>query len=140
MWLAGNARITVLKLRYIMQVVEKTRHINAIFNGHGIPLIKEAILKAYPNAQIIEDENDDELLEEWKTTDVAKEIKARKTPGRILSIYRERSGLTLVQLAEIVGTKYTNLSAMENNRRTIGLAMAKKLGKALNVDYTKFLE
>ncbi|WP_443736943.1 hypothetical protein [Treponema sp.] len=29
---------------------------------------------------------------------------------------------------------------MENNRRTIGLAMAKKLAKALNVDYTKFLE
>lgn len=123
-----------------MQVVERTRHINATFKGCGIPLIKEAILKAYPNAEIIDDENDDENLDEWKSTDIAKEIKARKTPGRMLAVYREREGLTLVQLAEKVGTKYTNLSAMENNRRSIGIAMAKKLGKALNAEYTKFLD
>lgn len=122
-----------------MQVVEKKRHINATFTGSGIPLIKEAILKAYPNAEII-DEDDGKILDEWKSTDIAKEIKARKTPGRTLAIYRERAGLTLVQLAEQVGTKYTNLSAMENNRRPIGFAMAKKLGKALNVEYTKFLD
>ena len=122
-----------------MQVVEKTLHINAKFNGYGIPLIKEAILKVYPNSQIIEDENDDEVLELWDDTDIAKEIKTRKTPGRTLAIYRERSEMTLVQLAEKVGTKYTNISAMENDRRTIGLRMAKKLGEVLNVDYTKFL-
>ena len=57
-----------------------------------------------------------------------------------MAAYREREGLTLVQLAEKVGTKYTAISAMENNRRPIGLIMAKKLGKALNVDYKKFLE
>lgn len=122
-----------------MQVVEKALHINAKFNGYGIPLIKEAILKVYPNSQIIEDENDDEVLELWDDTDIAKEIKTRKTPGRTLAIYRERSEMTLVQLAEKVGTKYTNISAMENDRRTIGLRMAKKLGEVLNVDYTKFL-
>ena len=122
-----------------MQVVEKAHHINAKFNGYGIPLIKEAILKVYPNSQIIEDENDDEVLELWDDTDIAKEIKTRKTPGRTLAIYRERSRMTLVQLAEKVGTKYTNISAMENDRRTIGLRMAKKLGEVLNVDYTKFL-
>lgn len=54
-----------------------------------------------------------------------------------MAAYREREGLTLVQLAEKVGTKYTAISAMENNRRPIGLIMAKKLGKALNVDYKK---
>ncbi len=122
-----------------MQVVEKAHRINARFNGYGISLIKEAILKAYPDSQIIEDENDDEMLEVWEDMDIAKEIKARKTPGRTLSIYRDRSGMTLVQLAEKVGTKYTNISAMENDSRPIGLRMAKKLGKALNVDYTKFL-
>ena len=122
-----------------MQVVEKAHHINAKFNGYGIPLIKEAILKAYPNSQIIEDENDDEILEVWEETDIAKEIKTRKTPGRTLAIYRDRYGLTLVQLAEKIGTKYTNISAMENDRRPIGLRMARKLGEVLNVDYTKFL-
>ncbi|MBO4386995.1 MAG: helix-turn-helix transcriptional regulator, partial [Treponema sp.] len=114
-----------------MQVVEKAHHINATFRGYGIPLITEAILKAYPESQIIEDENDDEELELWENTDIAKEIKSRKTPGRTLAIYRDRSGMTLVQLAEKVGTKYTNISAMENDRRPIGLRMAKKLGEAL---------
>ena len=80
-----------------------------------------------------------EVLEVWEDTDIAKEIKACKTLGRTLAIYRDRSGLTLVQLAEKLGTKYTNISAMENDRRPIGLRMAKKLGKVLNVDYTKFL-
>ncbi|MBP5438230.1 MAG: helix-turn-helix transcriptional regulator [Treponema sp.] len=122
-----------------MQVVEKAHHINATFRGYGISLIKEAILKAYPESQIIEEENDDEELELWENTDIAKEIKSRKTPGRTLAIYRDRSGMTLVQLAEKIGTKYTNISAMENDRRPIGLRMAKKLGEVLNVDYTKFL-
>ncbi|MBR5964507.1 MAG: helix-turn-helix transcriptional regulator [Treponema sp.] len=122
-----------------MQVVEKTRHINVTFSGYGLPLIKEAILKAYPKSKIIEEENDDEVLELWEDTDIAKQIKTRKTPGRTLAIYRDRSGMTLVQLAEKIGTKYTNISAMENDRRPIGLRMAKKLGEVLNVDYTKFL-
>jgi len=122
-----------------MQVVEKTRHINATLSGRGIPLIKEAILKAYPKAIIREDDADEEYID-WDESDLAKEIRAERTPGLVLAAYREREGLTLVQLAEKVGTKYTAISAMENNRRPIGLIMAKKLGKALNVDYKKFLE
>ena len=122
-----------------MQVVEKMRHINATLSGRGIPLIKEAILKAYPKAIIREDDTDEEYID-WDESDLAKEIRAERTPGLVLAAYREREGLTLVQLAEKVGTKYTAISAMENNRRPIGLIMAKKLGKALNVDYKKFLE
>lgn len=123
-----------------MQVVEKTHHINATLSGFGIPYIKDAILKAYPKAMITEDENDGEdEYTEWDESPLAKEIKAERTPGLVLAAYRERAGLTLVQLAEKIGTKYTAISAMENNRRPIGLRMAKKLGSALNVDYTKFL-
>ncbi|MCF7915807.1 MAG: helix-turn-helix domain-containing protein, partial [Spirochaetaceae bacterium] len=70
---------------------------------------------------------------------LAKEIRTKKTPGKLLQAYRLREGLTLVQLAEKIGTKYPNLSAMENDRRTIGLAMAKKLGQVLNVDFEKFI-
>ena len=122
-----------------MQVVEKTRHINATLSGIGIPLIRDAILKAYPKAEIKEDDSDNEWID-WDDSDLANEIKTERTPGLVLAAYREREGLTLVQLAEKIGTKYTAISAMENNRRPIGLAMAKKLGKALNVDYMKFLE
>lgn len=76
---------------------------------------------------------------DWEETDIAKEIRAERTHGLVLQVYRERAGLTLVELAEKIGTKYTAISAMENNRRTIGLRMAKKLGEALGVDYMKFL-
>ena len=48
--------------------------------------------------------------------------------------------MTLVKLAHAVGTKYPNLSAIENDRRVIGLAMARKLGKVFGADYRKFLE
>ncbi len=54
--------------------------------------------------------------------------------------YRERAAFSLVELAEKIGTKYPNLSAMENDRRVIGLNMARKLGEALNVDLKKFLQ
>ena len=77
---------------------------------------------------------------EWKASALAKEIKAAKTPGKLVRAYRERAGMTLVKLANAVGTKYPNLSAIENDRRVIGLAMARKLGKVLGVDYRKFLE
>jgi hypothetical protein len=36
--------------------------------------------------------------------------------------------------------RYPNISAIENDRRVVGLAMAKKLGEALSVDYRKFIE
>lgn len=121
-----------------MRVVERTRHIDLTLSGTGIPFIRDAILKAYPDTKIIDDDSGDEYVD-WEETDIAKEIRAERTPGLVLQAYRERAGLTLVELAEKIGTKYTAISAMENNRRTIGLRMAKKLGEALSVDYMKFL-
>ncbi|MFA6857988.1 MAG: helix-turn-helix transcriptional regulator [Treponema sp.] len=76
----------------------------------------------------------------WDETDIAKEIRTNKTPGKLLNAYRIRAGLTVTELAKAAGTKYPNISAMENDRRAIGLDMSRRLGKALNVDYQKFLE
>lgn len=120
-----------------MLVVEKTYHIKANISGPGTEIIGDLIKKTYPNADIIEDS--DELIP-WNKTDLAKQIQADKTPGKLLKAYRERAGLSVVELANIAGTKYPNISAMENDRRTIGLKTARKLGKVLNVDYVKFLE
>lgn len=50
-------------------------------------------------------DNDEELVE-WKHTDLAREIKSMKTPGKVLKAYRERAGFCLVELAEKIGTKY----------------------------------
>ena len=72
-------------------------------------------------------------------SNLSKEIKAEKTPGKLLRAYRYRAGLSVVELADAAGTKYPNISAMENDRRSIGFKMAKKLGKVLKVDYIKFL-
>lgn len=119
-----------------MLVVEKKRHIEVEVTGKGAEYIAELIREKLPEAAITPGDNESAV---WKDSDLAKEIKARKTPGKLLRAYRERAGMNIVDLARAVGTKYPNISAMENDRRSIGLAMAKKLGKVLNVEYVKFL-
>ena len=120
-----------------MLVVEKAHHIKVQITGEGAEVIAELVRKKFPDVETIED---DEELVDWRSTDLARDIKSMKTPGRVLRAYRERAGFSLVELAGKIGTKYPNLSAMENDRRVIGLNMAKKLGEALNVDFKKFLQ
>lgn len=119
-----------------MQVVEKTRRIDVTMTGDGLDFLANIIKSQVPDVSIIDD---NEEFVDWDSTDIAKQIKASRTPGSTLRAYREREGLTLVRLAEQVNTKYTNISAMENDRRVIGVSMAKKLGKVLHVDFAKFL-
>jgi len=120
-----------------MLVVEKTRHINVSLTGRGAATVVALLKESFPNAIVLDDEGE---AVEWNTSALAKQVKAAKTPGKLVRAYRERAGMTLVKLAKTVGTKYPNLSAIENDRRAIGLAMARKLGKVLGVDYRKFLE
>jgi ribosome-binding protein aMBF1 (putative translation factor) len=120
-----------------MQVREKTHHINLTIRGEGENFVASLIREHYPEAEIFKEENPPI---EWKKTDLSKEIKAKKTPGKLLRAYRERAGMTIVELAKALHTKYPNISAMENDRRPIGLAVAKKLGNILGVDFKKFLE
>ena len=119
-----------------MLVVEKAHHIEANITGAGTEIILNLIKESFPLADII-DNSDEAVL--WNSSDLAKEIKTEKTPGKLLKAYRQRAGLSVVELADAAGTKYPNISAMENDRRGIGLKIARKLGKVLNVDYIKFL-
>jgi len=119
-----------------MRVVEKTRHIDVNVEGPGAEAVAALIRASLPHAIIAEDGE----YEDWEGSDLQKEIKAITTPGKLVRAYRVRAGMTLVELARAVGTKYPNLSAMENDRRAVGLAMARKLGEVLGVDYRKFLE
>jgi ribosome-binding protein aMBF1 (putative translation factor) len=118
-----------------MQVQEKARRIDVSIQGMGLEEIKKALARTLPEAVIIDD---DEAVE-WERTALAKEIRMKKTPGKLLMAYRERAGLSVVELANKTGIKYTNISAMEHDTRIIGLSMAKRLGAALGVDYTKLL-
>jgi len=58
-----------------------------------------------------------------------------QTPGYYLQLYRHRSGLTQVQLAEKSGVKQHHLSEMEHNKRPIGKVLARRLSDILNFDY-----
>jgi len=105
-------------------------------SGEGERALRSILETALPNVVISEDEEGSVL---WEETDLAKAIKASKTPGKLLRAYRERVGLSVGELARKVGTPYPNISAMESDRRGIGLRMAKKLGEALKVNFRKFL-
>jgi plasmid maintenance system antidote protein VapI len=126
-----------------MQVQEKARHIDVTIRGTGLEEIKKALARTLPEAVIIDYESpsdaDDEPVK-WQDTALAKKIRMNKTPGKLLTAYRERAGLSVGALAEKTGIKYTNISAMEHDTRNIGLSTAKRLGAALGVDYTRLLE
>ena len=47
--------------------------------------------------------------------------------------------MTQRDLAKLTGIPQRHISEMENNKRSIGKEMAKKLGKALNISYRVFL-
>ena len=62
-----------------------------------------------------------------------------RTAGYYLRVYRQRAELTQVELAEQTGIRQHHLSEMENNKRVIGKANAKKLAESLDCDYRKLL-
>lgn len=53
--------------------------------------------------------------------------------------YRYRENLTQRQLSVLTLIPQRHISEMENGKRPIGKEMAKRLSKALNVDYKVFL-
>lgn len=64
---------------------------------------------------------------------------ACQTPGYHLRLYRLRAGLTQTALALQTGIRQHHLSEMENNKRVLGKANARKLARILKCDYRKFL-
>ena len=59
--------------------------------------------------------------------------------GSVLQGARDREGLTQTELAGKIGVKPHHISEMENNKRSIGKNMAKRLTRALNTGYKVFL-
>jgi len=69
-----------------------------------------------------------------------RDVKASWHPGITLRIRRENAGITQAKLAELTGLAVSNISAIENGRRPVGLAVAKKLAKALGRPVSEFVE
>ena len=60
-------------------------------------------------------------------------------PGRSLRGARAKEGMTQRELAHRTGIPQRHISEMENGKRPIGKEMARRLGKALNIDPKVFL-
>ena len=67
------------------------------------------------------------------------ELKNANIPSYLLRGARVKEDVTQKELAKLTGISQGNISEMENGKRAIGVATAKKLGKALNIGYKVFL-
>ena len=67
------------------------------------------------------------------------EVFPESSPGTCLRGARYKEGVTQRQLAEMTGIPQRHISEMENDKRPIGKARAKILGKALAIGYRVFL-
>ena len=63
----------------------------------------------------------------------------KSTPGSIVRAFRKNFDLTLKDLEKITGIDETNLSAMENDKREIGLKSAILLSAAFGIDPDQIL-
>ncbi len=62
-----------------------------------------------------------------------------RTPGYYVRLCRQRAELTQAELADETGIRQHHLSEMENNKRALGKANAKKLASVLACNYRKLL-
>lgn len=85
-----------------------------------------------------------EASEDYMTAAEMRTILKKKNPligtvGGAIRAYRLREGLTQHTLAKQSGIQQGHLSEMEQNKRTIGVTVAKKLAKVLRCDYRRFV-
>lgn len=66
-------------------------------------------------------------------------INEHSEPGLLLKGVRYREGLSQIEFSKILNITQTNLSAMENGRRSIGKELAKRIAEKFQVDYRIFL-
>ncbi len=83
---------------------------------------------------------DDETYVDIFETKWYKEMQDQITPGEIVRMYRENSGLTQAELGRKLG-KFTRqkISDMECNRRTISKEIARKLSRIFGAPVKRFL-
>ena len=80
--------------------------------------------------------NDALLYVRWEESSV---FPRENAPGVFLAGARYREDLSQRALAEMTGIPQRHNSEMENGKRPVGKANARKLAEALNVDYRMFL-
>lgn len=78
-------------------------------------------------------------LPSWRDVAKGKISEAGGESAYMVRAARESAGMTQSELASKLDVPQPNLSAIENGRRPVGKALAKKLGKLFHLDYRVFL-
>ncbi|GHV21671.1 hypothetical protein AGMMS49959_11180 [Planctomycetales bacterium] len=120
-----------------MPVHEKTRRIDATGAGRGVDELRAWFCRNFPDAAIADNDAADDDYVRWETTALAKEIEARKSPGRVLRAYRLREGVSLVELAQKTGLQHTAIAAMERDNQEIDASIARRFAEALHFDSSR---
>ncbi|RZB35291.1 MAG: hypothetical protein SRB1_01059 [Desulfobacteraceae bacterium Eth-SRB1] len=124
----------------MLAVVKKPHTKTTLFEIKGnIPAgIMEYLHREFGQNVEIVDENE-ELVNIFDTH-WYKAIKKTISSGDTLRIYRQNLGLTQTELGQKLG-KFTRqkISDMENNKRSISKAVAKKLSRIFDVQIERFL-
>ena len=111
-----------------MLVAAKKPRISVRVTGVGTREVVKALRKLY-EVEVV----DITTTEWWARSE------ATAHSGDALWTYRDNAKLTLARLSRMCGIAKSHLSAMENGKRPIGPRSARKLAKALGVDYRMFL-
>jgi DNA-binding XRE family transcriptional regulator len=117
-----------------MSAHTKKHHINAVakISWHGgLYVVPVEVMERYKVVPEIEYTSIDVLFKDL--TEQSGE------PAVLLKGLRHREGLSQVEFAKKINISQTNLSAMENGRRSIGKELAKKIAEIFKVDYRIFL-
>ena len=122
-----------------MLAVVKTPHIKIHIEGRNPPCLI-TLLKKYGKAvRLVDDtETDDELVDVFQT-DWYRRTKARLTPGKNLSIYRQNTKMTQAQLGKLIALPKQYVSNMENDIRPISKNMAIKLAGIFKTSVSRFI-
>ena len=121
----------------MLAVVRKPHTETPIFEVKGE--IPDDVLAFLKKEYTVEIDNDNETID-ISETDWYKEMKAKRTPGKAVRIYRENFGYSQGELGEMLGgLSRQNVSGMENDRRGISKEMAKKLSKIFKVPVDRFI-
>ena len=113
------------------------KQVEVRFRGTHSDVIK---LRRMAQALKVKDVTEWELEEKelYTLEEVSPEL-AWNSGGVAIRGGRGKEGLTQKQLAELTGIAQHHISEMENGKRPIGKETARKLAKALNIDYRVFL-
>jgi len=116
-----------------MPEAERTPHTDILVRVRGAKkeMVVSVLREHGIDSEIVED--DDEVLDDFFTTDLYRRTEAETTDGERLKIIRGLAKMSQAALAEKAGFSPQRVSDMERGRRGISIAAARRLAEAMGV-------